>query len=153
MKNLIIIICLLIGCSHDRKEGAQKVLKGTNISNIAKNFYTSLKNKNWKVALSYLEESVLLSESAYEVGNGWCSPHYRNSVVPREEMASILSVLSKVVGESKIKNFDENTYGVSSMGDCEHVWSIKFSSDNRKIMKINIDAKDNLWNSKRTEFK
>jgi hypothetical protein len=102
---------------------------------------------------------VTVFEAAYEVGPGWCAPHYRRvAVASTKELGPFLKQLERTwKGASPTALGRTRGYwGVTAAADCEHVWAIKLDASGRKVASFVVDASNerggNTWSPDRIDF-
>lgn len=94
---------------------------------------TGLEKNDPKKLAEVLSKKVIVIETAYEVGGGACAAYVRKtSMTAGKSLNTILARLKRAWHISKIEDLD-GEFGLVGEGDCEHVWSVGLTQDQRKL--------------------
>jgi hypothetical protein len=108
--------------------------------------------------LSALRFPLTVLETAYEVGDGWCQPRYRKTLLHNSKnLEMFLEGLRGAWKDSRVIAANrQNYYGTAGHGDCEHFWGVKLDSRGLKILQLVVDAPKerggNQWTPARKDF-
>ena len=141
-------------CSSHAIRAADTEHKTHQLPSIVMQFYDVINTHNNIDKMSHiLAQPIIIHETAYEIGNGWCAKHVRNTTIHNiKQYSTTLQRLTQALKNQKITKLDDNIYGVASLDDCEHIWAVTLNSDASKIIALTLDAENNLWSHDRIDF-
>lgn len=128
---------------------------------VVETFDALMKEEAWdgkalKKLGSLMAFPVTVDENAYEPGEESCNSRSRitqmKSIKDLEPVLLRLQENWKRLGPVAPFN-DETVFGVSEIGDCEHLWSVQLDKSGKKIIRLELDAEDTWWTEDRKDFK
>ncbi len=147
---LVLLSTTILCCAS---QSAPKVgVAPRNSINVAENFVSLVKVGRYEDAAMLLDDTFIVRLTAYEIDGGGCIRHYQDKKhIPSENISNHLKRLSNAL-DGSAQYFDDGSYGVAGIADCEHVWSVRADSANNRITQITLDAEDNAWHAGTVKF-